>query len=90
MQAHIVWYESNLNLTKFIGFCISILPGCATAEFPGFSAEVATEIEWIKEQVCTHAANPPDWACAGGTSPVEATRPSSARSESVWRDSHWQ
>jgi len=38
---------------------------------------VAAEIEWIKAKVCQQAANPPDWACAGGKSPVPAPEGSS-------------
>ena len=42
--------------------------GCGRRHKPGVYAKISSEIEWIKEQVCNHALNPPDWACDGGTS----------------------
>ena len=44
--------------------------GCARPNVPGVYATVSPEIEWIKEMVCSNAANPPSWACEGGTDPV--------------------
>lgn len=46
--------------------------GCARPGVPGVYATVSAEIEWIKQTVCARAANPPAWACNGGTSPAPA------------------
>lgn len=48
--------------------------GCGFRHFPGVYATVSSEIEWIKQTICEHSSNPPDWACQGGTSSVPPSK----------------
>ena len=48
--------------------------GCGRPGVPGVYAKVSAEIEWIKRTICENAADPPAWACQGGTSSVPPSR----------------
>lgn len=56
--------------------CTPPQDGCARPGIPGVYATVATEIDWIKEIVCTKSANPPtNWGCSTGNDWVDSTGP---------------